>query len=334
MSPRAPSLVLTTAPFVKDPATTPGIMKEVLVSLALVLVVAVYHFGLGALLVVSAATLGAVVTEGFASRSAGRRTLHDCSALLTGVLVGLTLPPALPLWMAFLAGVVAIALGKLIWGGLGQNLFNPALVGRAFLQAAFPSAITTFSPPRTGSIFHLPGSLFAPPFLKPHAADVVSAATPLNLAKFEATVTPLPDLLFGGTGGSVGETCAVLLLAIGAWLAWRRAFDWRLPVATLLGAALVSGAVWLVRPGTPDPTFYLFSGGLLLGAVYMVTDPVTSPTTPRGAWAAGLFVGALVVVIRIWGGLAEGVMYAILLMNALTPLLERWTRQRPFGGAR
>lgn len=328
----SPPLVLSTAPFVKDATSTPAIMRELLLCLVPVVAAACWHFGLGALLVIGAATAGAMGVEHLANRSSGRRTLRDGSALLTGVILGLTLPPGMPLWMAFLGGLVAVGLGKLVWGGLGQNAFNPALVGRAFLQAAFPQAITTFPPPRSGSLLDLPPSLFAPPLLRPLPADVVSAATPLGLAKFEGHETGLLDLLLGHTGGSLGETCAVVLLACGVWLVVRRLCDWRLPVATLAGAAAVAGAAWLLRAGTPDPLFYLTSGGLLFGAVFMVTDPVTSPSTPRGAWAAGLLVGALVVVIRIWGGLAEGVMYAILLMNALTPLLERWTPPRPFGG--
>jgi electron transport complex protein RnfD len=326
-------LVLSTAPFLREAATTPRIMREVLLAALLVLAMACWNFGMGALLVAAAATAGAVGTEWLFSRSETPSRLHDYSALTTGVLLGLTLPPAMPLWMAFLGGVAGIGLGKLIWGGLGQNLFNPALVGRAFLQAAFPTAITTWSQPAApGGLFALPKSLFAAPLMSGQV-DALSTATPLGLAKFESQITDLGSLFLGNTAGSLGETSAALLLLCGLWLGARRIFDWRLPASTLLAVALCSGALHLMSPeSTPPPSFMLLSGGLLFGAVFMVTDPVTTPTTPRGAWIFGIGVGMLVVLIRLFGGLPEGVMYAILLMNAATPHINRHTQRRPFGG--
>jgi electron transport complex protein RnfD len=235
--------------------------------------------------------------------------------------------------MAFLGGMAGVGLGKLIFGGLGQNLFNPALVGRAFLQASFPTSITTWSAPvQPGGFFSVPPSLFAPPLMSAKV-DAMSAATPLGLAKFESQLTDLGPLLLGNTAGSLGETSAALLLVCGVWLAVRRMFDWRLPVSTLLSVAIFSGILHLVSPqGYPPPGFMLLSGGLLFGAIFMVTDPVTTPTTPRGAWIFGAGVGALVVLIRLFGGLPEGVMYAILLMNAVTPHITRHTQPRPLGG--
>ena len=325
-------LVLTTAPFVHEGTSTQRIMLEVLAAALLVTCVATWHFGLAALLVVGAATAGAVGAEWLSTRRLGFSTLDDYSAALTGVLLGLTLPPGFPLWMAFLGGVAGIGLGKLIWGGLGQNAFNPALVGRAFLQSAFPTAITTWAP--TGG--ELPGSLFAAPLMRAEAAvDVVSTATPLGLSKFEGVVTDALPLLTGDVPGSLGETSALLLVLCGVWLVARRLCDWRLPVSTLLSVLVFAGALHLVAPEVhPPPHFMLLSGGLLFGAVFMVTDPVTTPTTPKGAWLFGLGVGALVVLIRRFGGLPEGVMYAILLMNAASPHLESLTMERPFGGAR
>jgi electron transport complex protein RnfD len=259
--------------------------------------------------------------------------LRDYSATLTGVLLGLTLPPAFPLWMAFLGGVAGVGLGKLIFGGLGQNLFNPALVGRAFLQAAFPTAITTWSAPaQPGTQLSVSTSLFARPLMSAEV-DAISAATPLGLAKFEGQITDLGPLLIGNTAGSLGETSALLLLLCGLWLGARRMFDWRLPVSTLLSVAVFSGVLHLISPQSyPPPGFMLLSGSLLFGCVFMVTDPVTTPTTPRGAWIFGAGVGALVVLIRLWGGLPEGVMYAILLMNSAVPHITRHTQPRPLGG--
>jgi electron transport complex protein RnfD len=334
VSDRDLDLVLTTAPFLPPPSTTPKIMFEVLAALVPVLFAAVWVFGVGALLTVAAAVAGAVCTEWAGTRGGLRSTLRDGSGVLTGVLLAFTLPPGMPLWMAFLGGVVGIGLGKLVWGGLGQNLFNPALVGRAFLQAAFPTAITTFHlPGGAPNLLDPPDTLFAMPFMRaPLDVDALTTATPLGLAKFESTVTELGPLLFGNTAGSLGETCGLVLIVCGVWLAARRIFDWRLLVSCLLGVVVVSGGLHLVDPAAcPPPQFMLLSGGLLFGAVFMVTDPVTTPTTPRGAWVFGLGVGFLVVLIRAYGGLAEGVMYAILLMNAITPLINAWTQPRQFG---
>jgi electron transport complex protein RnfD len=162
--------------------------------------------------------------------------------------------------------------------------------------------------------------------------DAVTSATPLGLMKFEGKGTALGDLLLGSTGGSLGETAGLLILLCGGYLALRGYLNWRIPAGVFAGVAALSGAAWLLDPARyPDPLFMLFSGGLVLGAVYMATDMVTSPVTHRGSWIFGLGIGALVVVIRLWGGLPEGVMYAILIMNALVPFLNRVTRPRVFG---
>ncbi|MDD9970979.1 MAG: RnfABCDGE type electron transport complex subunit D, partial [Myxococcales bacterium] len=250
---------------------------------------------------------------------------------ITGVLLALTLPPALPLWRGLLAGPVATGVGKMAFGGLGQNPFNPALVGRAFLQAAFPTATTTWTKP--GADFsQLAPAVLRGPFMSGGRVDAVTTATPLGLAKFEHELAPLDRLLFGDTSGSLGETSAVLLLVIGVWLGARRVFDYRLAVGTLASAAVCSGVLHATMPTRcPPPEFMLLSGGLLFAAVFMVTDPVTSPVTARGAWLFGAGVGLLVVLIRVFGGLPEGVMYAVLLMNAVTPLLDRYTQPKPFG---
>jgi electron transport complex protein RnfD len=306
-------------------------MVDVIVGLAPVLLAAVWFFGLSAIVVVSAAVVGAMATE-WALPPAGARgeSLKDGSAALTGVLVGLTLPPGIAAWMALLGGVAAIGLGKLIFGGLGQNLFNPALIGRAFLQAAFPTAITTWSPPGSGDFLTVRASNFALPFMQ-SPVDAVSTATPLGLMKFEQETTPFSQLLLGSTAGSLGETCGLVIILCGVFLAFRRTFDWRIPIAVLASVAVFSGMFWLLFDDYPSPVFMLGSGGLLFGAVYMATDPVTSPIAPRGAWVYGMGIGVLVVMIRLWGGLPEGVMYAILLMNGATPLIERISQPRAFG---
>lgn len=323
-------LSISTAPFLHAPASTPRIMWEVVFSLVPILGAAFYYFGLSALLVSIAAVAGALIAEGvFDTR--GQRALRDGSALITGLLLALCLPPGFPLWMAFLGGVVSIGLGKAIWGGLGHNIFNPALVGRAFLQAAFPSAITTWEPP-DGRYTAVRGTNLAPPLWQGEAVDAVTTATPLARMKFDHAPTDLWEMLIGRTGGSLGETCAGLLILAGIYLIARRIINWRIPLAILLAVVLPTTALHLADPlKFPSPAFMVLAGGLLLGAVYMATDYVSSPLTPRGLWIYGAGIGIIVVLIRVWGGLPEGVMYAILLMNAATPLINRYTRNRVYG---
>ncbi len=322
---------LAASPHLKAGVSTARIMWSVVGSLVPVVAASAWFFGYPALLVILSATLGAVATE----RAFGPRgSLRDGSAAITGLLLGLALPAGLPLWMAFVGGAFGIGFGKAIFGGLGQNVFNPALLGRAFLQAAFPVALTTW-PAVGGGWTATRGATFAVPFTGGATADAVTAATPLGLWKFEGEATPLGALAIGQTGGSLGETASILILLGGAYLAWKRYLDWRIPVAVFGSVALLSAILSAIDPARyPGPLFMLFSGGLMLGAVYMATDPVTSPVTHAGAWIFGLGIGVLVVVIRSWGGLPEGVMYAILLMNALVPFIDRATRPRVFGTGR
>jgi len=322
-------LVVTASPHLGGRDSTPKIMWNVVGSLAPLVVAATYFFGPTALLVIAASTAGALLPE----RVWGRpRALRDGSAAITGILLGLTLPPGIPLWMAFLGGAFAIGFGKLVFGGLGQNIFNPALLGRAFLQAAFPVALTTWPAPGQ-TWWSLRGDTFAWPLMQARDVDAVTSATPLGTMKFGgAPAGDLTDLLFGSTGGCLGETAGVLVLLCGGYLALRNYLNWRVPASIFLTVAALSGAMWLVDGDRyPSPLFMLFSGGLMLGAMYMATDMVTSPVTHRGCWIFGCGVGVLVVVIRLWGGLAEGMMYAILLMNALVPFLNRVTQPRVFG---
>ena len=325
-------LQISTAPFVHRGPTTRSVMLEVCGATVPVIAAATYYFGVTALLLVASAVAGAAGTEWLASERKGWSTLRDGSGVLTGVLLALTLPPSIPLWMAFMGGVVAIALGKLMWGGLGKNIFNPALVGRAFLQAAFPITLTTWTAPGHG-LWHVDATTLALPLMKAKV-DIVSAASPLGLSKFQHKATDLNLLMSGNTAGSLGETAAFVLILVGLWLGIRRVFDWRLPVATLLSVAAFSAIMHYTNHKYPDPQHMLLSGGLLFGAVFMVTDPVTTPMTPRGAWIFGVGVGVMVVLIRLFGGLPEGVMYGILLMNAVAPHMDKKTQPRRFGGKR
>ena len=322
----SPRLIITASPHLKPQDSTPRIMWNVVGSLVPVVVASAWFFGVSALLVIAAATAGALLAERVFGRGG---SLADGSAAITGLLLGLTLPAGMPLWMVFVGGAFGIGFGKAVWGGLGQNVFNPALVGRAFLQGAFPVAITTW-PAVGGSFFALKGDLFAFPFTHP-VVNAVTSATPLGLLKFEGKGTALASLVIGNTGGSVGETASLVILAGGVYLALRNYLNWRIPASILATVAIFSATLHAIDPHRPGALFMLFSGGLILGAVYMATDMVTSPVTNGGRWVFGVGVGILVVVIRIWGGLPEGVMYAILFMNALVPFINRATQPRVFG---
>jgi electron transport complex protein RnfD len=239
--------------------------------------------------------------------------VKDLSAVVTGVLLALVMPPSLPVWACVLGSLVAIGLAKELFGGLGYNIFNPALLGRAFLMAAFPAYLTRWTSPIT--------------------LDAVTTATPLGLVKFEQNLTVnYWDLFTGNIPGSLGETSAAMLMLGGIYLLIRKAIDWRIPlsyIATVVATGAVANAI---APGTfPTALFHVLAGGLLIGAIFMATDPVTSPITRSGRWLFGVGCGVITMVIRLWGGLPEGVMYSILLMNALTPIINRTTRPRRYG---
>lgn len=325
------ALVVAAAPHLKGPDSVATIMWNVVAALVPLVAASAWFFGVSALLVVLASVAGAVATEHFVGR---RGTLADGSAAITGILLGLTLPAGIPLWMPFLGGAFAIGIGKLLFGGLGFNIFNPALLGRAFLQAAFPVAITTWPAVNAAqkSWWALRGDNLAPPFMAGRDIDAVTAPTPLGLMKFEHEPTEVLPLLIGNTGGSLGETAAIVILLCGAYLAIRGYLNWRIPAA-ILGSVALFAAVLHQGDATrfASAPFMLFSGGLMLGAVFMATDMVTAPVTNTGRWIFGAGIGVVVVIIRVWGGLPEGVMFAILLMNALVPFINRVTQPHPFG---
>ncbi len=327
-------LIVSATPFEKRPLDTPRIMRHVGYALLPVIAAAIYYFGLSALLIIVTCIGVCALTEWLLT---GRGALPDSpvadgSAVITGILLALTLPPGLPLWMAALGAVVAIVFGKLLFGGLGQNVFNPSLTGRAFLQACFPVALTTWSGPSDwGGFVILRGDTLAWPLRSP-GFDGVSSATPLAQMKFESVATDPAAMFYGAISGSLGETSALLILLGGAYLAVRRFINWRIPLGIFASVYLCATALNLLDPGRfPDGTHHLLAGGLMLGAVFMATDPVTSPVTPRGCWVFAAGIGVLVVAIRQFGGLPEGVMYAILLMNAATPLIDRYTQPAIYG---
>ncbi len=293
------------------------LLADVLVALAPVGAAAVWFFRWEAVRQVAVACLTAVLVEAGCARLRRRpSTLGDGSACITGLILAFSLPPALPSHATAIGAAVAIALGKMVFGGLGQNVFNPAMVGRAFLAASFPALMGSWS--------------------EPYTLHAVTGATPLASARSGGEVPGAWPLLVGATGGCVGETSAAAIVAGGAWLLWRRAADWRPTAGMLLAVAAIAAAESLWKG--PGPALgvagHLTSGAVLLGAFFIVTDPVTCPLTSTGRWTFGAGVGSLTMVIRLFGGYPEGVMYAVLVFNGLTPLLERATKPIPIGGAR
>ncbi|TDX39355.1 electron transport complex protein RnfD [Halanaerobium congolense] len=263
-------LIVTSSPHVRSQDSVKKIMWSVVIALLPAVFAAVYFFKARALSVILAAVVGAVLIEYIFQKIRNKKnTIKDGSAVVTGLLLALTLPPSIPLWTAFFGSIVAIGLGKQVFGGIGQNPFNPALVGRAFLTASYPVLMTTWT------------------------VDGVSSATPLSQMKMEGIATDTWNLFVGQIGGSLGETSAIALLLGFSYLLYKGYVNWRIPLAMV-------GTVFL---GTfafgSDPIFHLFAGGLMLGALFMATDMVSSPTTKLGRWIFGLGAGLLVVIIRL-----------------------------------
>ena len=322
-------LYLSSSPHIHSGETTTGVMRAVLYSLLPACGVAVYFFGPSALSVLLIATLGCLASEAVCQRLMGQPvTLGDGSAAITGVLLALNLPPSSPWWLTLLGAVIAIAIGKQVYGGLGSNPFNPALVARVVLLISFPVQMTTWSAPAPlGS-----------------GLDLVTTATPLGEWKNAVMLTgqlpaemqgSMANYFLGNMPGCIGEVSALALLLGAAYLFYRRILTWHIPTAFVGTVVLLSGLFWLIDPAKyPNPVFHLLTGGLILGAFYMATDMVTTPVSISGMLLFGAGCGFLTVLIRLFGGYPEGVSFAILLMNAATPLIDRYTRPRTFGMVR
>jgi electron transport complex protein RnfD len=310
-------LVVKSSPHFITNDSVPKIMHTVVLALFPALAASIYFFGLRALLIAVVAVASSMLAEYAVQKVRSKPvTVYDGSAIITGLLIALTLPPGFPLFGVFLGSVFAVAIGKQLFGGLGFNIFNPALLGRAFLMATYPVLTTTWVNPRTVQ----------------KAVDAVSAATPLALMKFEGKLTPITDLFFGNVAGSLGETSALAIIIGGLYLRYKGYINWKLPLGYLGSIAVFSGIFWLYDPAKyASPLFHLFAGGAMLGAWFMVTDMVTTPVTALGQWIFVIVGGMLAVIIRLFGGLPEGVMYSILLMNAFVPLLNKHTRPKVFG---
>jgi len=289
--------------------STSKIMYIVVLALMFPTAAGIYFFGYRALLVIAVSVVAAVLTEYGVKKLRKRAFVMDGSAVVTGLLLALILPPTIPLWMAAMGSVFSVAIVKEAFGGLGHNIFNPALGGRAFMTASFSAEMTTWVLPMG------------------FAADAVTTATPLgNSFIWEGDKLSLyKDLFLGNTGGSIGETSALLILIGGLLLIALRIIDWRIPLVYIGTVALFTFILG------QDAIFHVLAGGLMLGAFFMATDYVTSPLTHKGRIVFSVGAGILTVIIRLFGGMPEGVCFSILLMNAITPLIDRYIKVRPYG---
>ncbi len=318
-------LTVALSPHIHSGLKIPHLMYGVIFALMPAFAVSLYVFGLPALIITLIAVASCILCEYILQRWVLRIpvSIHDGSAALTGILLAFNLPSNLPWWMVIIGSVVAIGLAKMTFGGLGNNPFNPALVGRVFLLISFPAAMTTWP--------------------KPFDTDGITAATPLMILKEGIKAgTPASDLMatlpstwqmfLGQMGGSIGEVSVAALLLGGLFLLGTQIISWHIPVSILGTAAVFSGIFWLIDPAHfAHPMFHLMSGGLMLGAIFMATDYVSSPMTGKGMIIYGVMIGLLTMIIRMFGAYPEGMSFAILIMNAFVPLINRYCKPHRFG---
>lgn len=323
-------LTISPSPHDHSGKTVGNLMYGVIIALLPAFLVSVYYFGIGVLIITATAILSCVVFEYLIQRFLlkGKLSIPDGSAMVTGMLLAFCLPGNIPFWQVIIGSLVAIGVGKMSFGGLGNNPFNPALVGRVFLFISFPVNMTSWPEPVINRFAYL---------------DAHTGATPLSLMQngiragdgMNIILSKIPfytDMLIGKMGGSVGEVAAAALLLGFAYLLIRKIITWHIPVSILLTVLVFTGLLWFVNPArNADPVFHLLSGGLILGAVFMATDYVTSPMNCRGMVIYGTGIGVITVVIRVFGSYPEGVQFAILIMNAFTPLINKYAKPRRYG---
>lgn len=311
-------ITISPSPHAHTPVTVRRLMLNVIVALLPAVALALYCFGLGAAIVIVTSIVGCIAVEYLIARfMLGQKpTIGNLSAVLTGLLLALNLPSNLPIWTVLIGCVIAIGIGKMTFGGLGCNIFNPALVGRVFLLLSFPVQMTTWPLAMENRLAYL---------------DATTGATTLGQLKMAQITGADVDILnhaLGFTGGSMGEMGAIALLIGFVYLLCTRTITWHIPVSILATVALFSLCIG-VNPGVQ-----LVTGGLMLGAIFMATDYVTSPMSRSGMIVYGIMIGLITVIIRQWGAYPEGVSFAILIMNGLTPLINRYFKPRKFGEGR
>jgi Na+-translocating ferredoxin:NAD+ oxidoreductase subunit D len=323
-------LTLSGSPHVQTDRTVRGIMFDVVIALAPALVVSFWVFGLGALKVTLVAVIACIFFEWLITKYLlkAKTTVADGSAIVTGILLAFNLPSSLPVWLVVLGALVSIGVGKMTFGGLGKNPFNPALVGRVFLLISYPVDMTMWPKPfESRGIFNFGA-------LDKVTLDSITGETPLALAK-AGNLEALPDyanLLMGSMYGCIGEISAIALILGAIYMLFRKVISWHIPVAYFGSVIVFTGILWWVNPEIHmDPLFHLLTGGLVLGAFFMATDMVTSPMSAKGMLIFGAGCGIITIVIRVFGAYPEGVSFAILIMNAFVPILNTYFKPKRFG---
>ena len=337
--------VTASSPHLSGPQSVTRVMGMVLLALIPGTLAMAWYFGWGVIINIGLAIASALIAEAAMLRARGRpvaATLIDLSAVVTAWLLALALPPLLPWWQTVLGSTFAIVIVKQLYGGIGFNPFNPAMAGYVLLLVSFPVTMTRWLPPDvvSGQALSLADSLHIIFTGTPPAGmtwDAISSATPLDQMRSELGQNRLiseirASPLWGDFGGRGWEWVANWFLLGGLFLIWRRVISWRIPTAMLGSLLLISGIFWAIDPTThPHPAFHLFSGGAILGAFFVATDPVSASTTPRGQLVFGALIGLLVFIIRSWGGYPDAVAFAVLLMNMAAPTIDYYTQPRIFG---
>ncbi|HSH53205.1 MAG TPA: RnfABCDGE type electron transport complex subunit D [Bacteroidales bacterium] len=323
-------ITVSPSPHVYGDKTVKRLMSDVIIALLPALAFSIYFFGLGAIYVTLTAVVSCVTFEWIIQKYLLKQkpTISDGSAILTGLLLAFNVPANLPVWIIIIGSLVAIGIGKMSFGGLGNNPFNPALVGRVFLLISFPVQMTSWPVPNGFNTGY---------------SDAVTGATPLGVMKeginkgdavsdIMGQIPSHMEMFYGHMGGSMGEIAALALLIGFAYLLIRKVITWHIPVSIIATITLFTGILWLINPETnADPLFHLLTGGVLLGAIYMATDYVTSPMSVKGMWIYGIGIGVITVLIRVFGAYPEGVSFAILIMNAFVPLINAYLKPKRFG---
>lgn len=318
------------SPHVHNNQSVRKIMWGVVVALVPAFLVSLWYFGLGAFITTALAVLSCVFIEFTIARYILKEqpAISDGSAVVTGILLAFNVPSSIPWWQLVIGSIVAIGVAKMSFGGLGRNPFNPALVGRVFMLISFPEDMTSWPLPLQNR-YVLVDALTGPTSLGVVKEGVKNGETITQLA---SQIPDYTNLLLGNIGGSLGEVSAAALILGGLYLLYKKIITWQIPVSYLLTVFLFTGVLWLINPEQYiDPVFHLLAGGLMLGAIFMATDMVTSPMTLKGMLVFGVGCGLLTVLIRVWGAYPEGVSFAILIMNAVTPLINKGFKPTLFG---
>lgn len=323
-------LVVSPSPHVHSGESTSRLMYNVVLALIPALAVTLFYFGIGALIVTLVSIISCLVFEFLIQKYLlkVKPSITDGSALVTGLILAFNLPANLPWWIVVIGALVSIGIGKMSFGGLGNNPFNPAILGRVFLLISFPVQMTSWPLPIASRMAYI---------------DAVTGATPLAIVKeglragkpMSQIADQIPshmELFMGAMGGSLGEIAAFALLIGFGWMLFKKVITWHIPVSIFATILVFTGILWMINPQTnADPIFHLLTGGVMLGAIFMATDYVTSPMHPKGMWVFGIGIGAITVLIRVWGAYPEGISFAILIMNAFVPLINRYIKPSRFG---